>query len=94
MSGLNFLLWTFAVILILGVVISVAVGVYAIRVRNRAIKEISKRSGFMSRLKEAQALRHRGSVLRQVALLQQGHTDYCGGYCLHSRLRLRENEKV
>lgn len=55
MSGLNFLLWTIAVILILGVVIFVAACIYGFYVRKRAIKEISKRSGLMSRLKKVQA---------------------------------------
>lgn len=55
MSGLNFLLWTIAVILILGVVIFVIISIYAYRVRNKVAKEIGNRSGLMSRLKEAQA---------------------------------------
>ena len=55
MSGLNFLLWTIAVILILGVVAFIVACIYGFHVRKRAMKEISKRSGFMSRLKKVQA---------------------------------------
>ena len=55
MSGLNFLLWTIAVILILGVVAYVVGVIYICRVRNKVAKEIGNRSGLMSRLKEAQA---------------------------------------
>ncbi len=63
MSGLNFLLWTIAVILILGVVAYVVGVIYICRVRNKVAKEIGNRSGLMSRLKEAQA--------EQEALLKQ-----------------------
>lgn len=60
MSGLNFLLWTIAVILILGVVIVVifvTVCINGFCARKRAFKKISKRSGLMNRLKKAQAER-------------------------------------
>ncbi|WP_305156210.1 hypothetical protein [uncultured Muribaculum sp.] len=63
MSGLNFLLWTIAVILILGVVAYVVGVIYICRARNKAAKEIGNRSGLMSRLKEVQA--------EQEALLKQ-----------------------
>ena len=63
MSGLNFLLWTIAVILILGVVIFVIVSIYAYRVRNRAIKKFKSEPTIWDKLKEAQA--------EQEALLKQ-----------------------
>lgn len=63
MSGLNFLLWTIAVILILGVVAYVVGVIYICRVRNKVAKEIGNRSGLMSRLKEAQA--ERETLLKQ-----------------------------
>lgn len=63
MSGLNFLLWTIAAILILGVVIFVAFCIYAYHVRERVIKGLGKKQTFMDRLKEVQA--------EQEALLKQ-----------------------
>ncbi|WP_289300062.1 hypothetical protein [Xylanibacter muris] len=55
MSGLNFLLWTIAVILILGVVIFVIISIYAYRVRNRAIEKFKSEPTIWDKLKEAQA---------------------------------------
>jgi uncharacterized membrane protein len=63
MSGLNFLLWTIAVILILGVVIFVIISIYAYRARNRAIEKFKSEPTIWDRLKEAQA--------EQEALLKQ-----------------------
>lgn len=55
MSGLNFLLWTIAAILILVVVVVIAACVYAYHKRNQAIKEFGRELTFIDRLKKAQA---------------------------------------
>lgn len=54
MSGLNFLLWTIAALLILGVVVFVAVCVFAYHKRNQAIKGFGREPTFIDRLKKAQ----------------------------------------
>lgn len=54
MSGLNVLLWTIAVILMLGVVLFIAIGIFAYRKRNEAIKKWQEKPTWMDRLKEAQ----------------------------------------
>lgn len=54
MSGLNFLLWTIAAILILGVVVIIGGVIYAYIVRKRAIKEFGREPTFIDRLKKAQ----------------------------------------
>lgn len=55
MSGLNFLLWTIAAILILVVVVVISACVYAYHKRNQAIKEFGREPTFIDRLKKAQA---------------------------------------
>lgn len=57
MSGLNFLLWTIAALLILGAVTFIAVCIYGIHVRKRAMKEWQDRPSFADRLNEAKAQR-------------------------------------
>lgn len=57
MSGLNFLLWTIAVILILGVVAFIVACIYGFHVRKRAMKEWQDRPSFADRLNEAKAQR-------------------------------------
>ena len=63
MSGLTFLLWTIAAILILVVVVFIAACVFAYHKRNQAIKEFGREPTFIDRLKKAQA--------EQEALLKQ-----------------------
>lgn len=55
MSGLNFLLWTIAAILILVVVAIIMGCIFAYHKRNQAIKEFGKEPTFIDRLKKAQA---------------------------------------
>ncbi len=55
MSGLNFLLWTIAVILILGVVVMAICTICALCVRIKAIKEFKNKPTIWDKLKEAQA---------------------------------------
>lgn len=55
MSGLNFLLWTIVVILILGVVVIIGGIIYAHTVRKRAIEKFGKEPTVWDRLKQAQA---------------------------------------
>lgn len=56
MSGLNFLLWTVAAVIILGVVVFIGASVYAYRKRKEMLDEYRKEHpSFMDRLKEAQS---------------------------------------
>ena len=54
MSGLNVLLWTIAVILMLGVVLFIAIGIFAYRKRNEAIKKWQSEPTLWDKLNEAQ----------------------------------------
>lgn len=55
MSGLNFLLWTIAALIILGVVTFICVCIFAYCKRNKMVEEYNKRHpSFMDRLKETQ----------------------------------------
>lgn len=55
MSGLNVLLWTIAVILILGAVATVGVFIAAYVIRKKQIEKFGREPTLMDRLKEAQA---------------------------------------
>lgn len=53
MSGLNFLLWTIAALLIFGALAFVVACIYGFHVRKRAMKEWQDRPSFADRLNEA-----------------------------------------
>ncbi len=57
MSGLNFLLWTIAALLIFGALVFVVACIYGFHVRKRAMKEWQDRPSFADRLNEAKEQR-------------------------------------
>ena len=64
MSGLNFLLWTIAVLIILGVVAFIGIGIFAYCKRNKMVEEYNKQHpSFLDRLKETQ--RKQEEMLKQ-----------------------------